>query len=47
MEQSVSGVFRFVVSVETVGDEPLSDTPGGFAPARALSRPSSKRTADK
>ena len=41
------GTFRFVVSVETVGDELLADTPGGSAAARPLSRPSSKRVANK
>ncbi|HEY9282119.1 MAG TPA: hypothetical protein VIP46_01575 [Pyrinomonadaceae bacterium] len=42
-----TGAFRFVVNVETVGDELLTDTPGGHAPARALSRPSAKRAANK
>jgi hypothetical protein len=41
------GTFRFVVNVETVGDEPLADTPGGVAPARILSQPSAKRVAGK
>lgn len=41
------GTFRFVVNVQTVGDEPLSDTPGGNAAARALSQPAAKRVADK
>ena len=37
------GTFRFVVNVETVGDEPLSETTGGSASVRALSQPAAKR----
>ncbi|HLL75369.1 MAG TPA: carboxypeptidase regulatory-like domain-containing protein [Pyrinomonadaceae bacterium] len=41
------GIFRFVLNVETLGDEPLSDTPGGSAPTRPPSQPSAKRVVNK
>jgi hypothetical protein len=41
------GTFRFVVNVESVGDEPLTDMPGGNAPARALSQTADKRIGGK
>jgi hypothetical protein len=42
-----TGTFRFVVNVETIGDELLADAPGGSAPARALTQPADKRTGGK